>query len=244
MKKLLVLFLVVSSTISLAQESVLLRLNYKKGDKYIMSMNMSQNMGTMMSMNMSMKMSQEITNVTGEEYVSEMKIASMKMDMNQGGMSMNFDSSKSDDELDDAGKMMKSQMGPMLKAVITSKGNNLGEVLSTTVEPNTPGTSDLTKQSSNVVYPKNKVKVGDTWDFKKSDKGMNMNFKYTVKTITSKLVVLDVSGTVDGMADGKISGVMNVNRKSGVPVKSNIKMDMTIQGQPMKTNMELTMTKQ
>ena len=38
MKKLLILFLVVSSTISVAQESVLLRLKYKKGDVYSLKM--------------------------------------------------------------------------------------------------------------------------------------------------------------------------------------------------------------
>lgn len=243
MKKLLVLFLVVSSTISLAQESVLLRLNYKKGDKYIMSMNMSQNMGTMMSMNMSMKMSQEITNVTGEEYVSEMKIANMKMDMNQGGMSMNFDSSKSDDELDDAGKMMKSQMGPMLKAVITSKGNNLGEVLSTTVEPNTPGTSDLTKQSSNVVYPKNKVKVGDVWSVKKDENGTKMDINYKVKSINKTEVLIEVTGEISGNSTGTMRGKINISKMSGVPINSNINMDMEVQGQKMKRSISILMTK-
>ena len=44
MKKLLVLFLVVSSTISLGQETVLLRLNYTKGDVYKAKMTMSQDM--------------------------------------------------------------------------------------------------------------------------------------------------------------------------------------------------------
>jgi hypothetical protein len=206
-------------------------------------MKMSQDMGDVMSMDMTMKMTQEIKSVTGDEYVSEIRIAKMTMDMSQGGMNISYDSTKSDDELDQAGQMMKSQMGPILKAVITSKGNNLGEVLSTKMEPNVPGAGDFANQSSNVVYPKGKVKVGDTWDFKKSDKGMNMNFKYTVKSISAKLVVLDISGDVDGMATGKISGSMTIDKKTGVPMKSNISMDMDVQGQTMKTVMELTMTK-
>mgnify|MGYP000005837440 CR=1 FL=1 len=242
MKKLLYL-VVFAFTISATAQSTLLRLNYTKGDKYTMNMKMSQDMGTVMSMDMTMKMTQEITSVTGDEYVSEMKIAKMTMDMSQGGMNISYDSTKSDDELDQAGQMMKAQMGPMLKAVITAKGNNLGEVLSTEMEPNIPGAGDFANQSSNVVYPKEKVKVGDTWDFKKSDKGMNMNFKYTVKSITATSVILDISGDVDGMATGTISGSMNIDRKSGVPLKSNISMDMDVQGQTMKTVMELTMTK-
>lgn len=226
-----------------AQESVLLRINYTKGDKYTVNMKMSQDMGTVMSMDMNMKMSQEITEVSGDTYVSKMKIGQIAMDMSQGGMNMSYDSSKSDDELDETGKMMKSQMGPMLTAVITAKGNNRGEVLSSTVEPNIPGTSDLANQSSNVVYPKNTVRVGDTWDFKKSDKGMNMNFKYTVKSITPNAVMLGITGNIDGMATGKITGSMNIDKKSGVPLKSIINMNMDVQGQDMKTSMELTMSK-
>lgn len=129
MKKLAILFTMVFAINVVAQESVLLRLNYKKGETYITSVKMSQDAGTMMSMDINTKMSQKITEVSGSEYTSTMKIVSMEMNMNQGGMSVSYDSTKSDDELDETGKMMKAQMGPMLKAVVTAKGNNLGKYL-------------------------------------------------------------------------------------------------------------------
>ena len=151
MKKLVVLFLVISATISSAQEPVLLRLNYEKGESYSVSMNMSQEMGTMMSMGMSIDMGMKIIDAKGENYESEMKFTKISMDMLQGGNIISFDSSKSDDELDEAGKMMKTQMGPMLEAVVLTKGNNLGEITEAVVEPNVPGMEDIANQSSNVV---------------------------------------------------------------------------------------------
>lgn len=244
MKKLLLLFVMAFAINISAQESVLLRLNYTKGDTYLMNMKMSQDMGTVMSLDMNMKMKQTITSVTGDTYVSEMKIAQIAMDMSQGGMNMSYDSSKSDDELDDAGKMMKGQMGPMLQAVITSKGNKIGEITETTVEPNVPGTSDLAKQSNNVVYPVKAVRVGDTWDMSKSEKGMKMDFTYTVKSITKETVLLDVAGVVSGAGEGTITGDMKVSRDSGVPLVSNVNMKMTVNGQEMLTKMSATMTKQ
>ena len=48
---------------------------------------------------------------------------------------MSFDSSKSDDELDATGKMMKTQMGPMLEAVIYSNVTTLGEASVVSIEP-------------------------------------------------------------------------------------------------------------
>ena len=243
MKKLIILFVMALAMNVSAQESVLLRLNYKKGDSYMMKMKMSQDMGTMMSMDMNMSMKQDITSVTGDTYVSQMKIAKISTDISQGGMNMSYDSTKSDDELDAGGKAMKGQMGPMLNAVITVKGNSIGEIFETTVEPSVPGTQDLTEQSNNVVYPKKALRVGDTWKMTKSNKGMDINFVYKVKSITKEVVLLDISGTVGGIAEGTITGDMNVDRKSGVPLISNVNMNMTVQGQEMITKMTATMTK-
>lgn len=209
----------------------------------MMKMKMSQDMGTMMSMDMNMSMKQDITSVTGDTYVSQMKIAKISTDISQGGMNMSYDSTKSDDELDAGGKAMKGQMGPMLNAVITVKGNSIGEIFETTVEPSVPGTQDLTEQSNNVVYPKKALRVGDTWKMTKSNKGMDINFVYKVKSITKEVVLLDISGTVGGIAEGTITGDMNVDRKSGVPLISNVNMNMTVQGQEMITKMTATMTK-
>jgi hypothetical protein len=244
MKKLLILLVMVFAINITAQESTLLRLNYKNGDSYIMDMKVSQDAGTVMSMIMNMKMKQDITSVTGDTYVSQMKIFHISMDMNQGGMNMNYDSSKKDDELDEMGKMLKSQMGPMLQAVITVKGNSIGEVTETIVEPNVPGTQDLANQSSNVVYPEKAVKVGDTWTMSKLDQGMDMSFIYKVTSITKEHVLIDVAGTVAGIADGTISGDMKVDRNSGVPLVSNVNMSMTSQGQDLSTKMTATISKQ
>ncbi len=241
MKKLLVLFLVVSSTITLSQESVLLRLKYNKGDDYTAKMIISQEMGTAMSMGMNVDMSINITNVEGDVYNSEMKFTRMTMDMLQGGTAMSFDSTKSDDELDEMGKMMKTQMSPMLQAVIIAKGNNLGEVLDVKTEPNVPGMDDLT--SSNVVYPKEAVKVGSTWTFQKDEKGMILDFVYLVKSILKDKVVIDISGKVSGMTTGNITGSMEVDRVSGVPLTSLINMIFSMQGQEMNSKVTMTMTK-
>lgn len=241
-KKIIALLLLVTS-ITFAQEKVLLRLKYEKGDSYTLDMKMSQNMGSVMSMDMNIAMIQDVKSASSTEYTSEMKITKVVMNMVQQGMPMSYDSTKKAEELDDTGKMMKSQMDPMLKAVITMKGNNLGKVLESKVEPNIPGTSDLANQSSNVVYPEKAVAVGDTWTMSKNNKGMDFNFVYKVKSITSKMVLLDVTGKVAGVAAGDIIGTMNIDKKSGVPTESKIDMKMKLQEQDLKTTINMTMSK-
>ena len=243
MKKLLILFLVTSVNLCLAQDSVLLRLNYEKGATYGVSMDMSQEMGVSMSMGMAIDMDVKVLEVKDDTYESEMRFTNVTMDMLQGGKVMSFDSSKSDGELDDAGKMMKTQMAPMLKAVVFSKGNNLGEIIESKVEPSVMGMEDLANQSSNVVYPKESIKVGSTWSMSKNQKGMIMDFIYTVKSIAKDKIVLDLSGKVSGMGTGNIAGNMIIDRKSGIPVNSQIDMDMSVSGQALKTKVKMLMAK-
>ncbi|QVY65734.1 hypothetical protein [Polaribacter sp. Q13] len=243
MKKLLVLFLVISANLSVAQDAVLLRLKYEKGATYDVDMNISQEMGAVMSMGMNINMDIKVLDVAEDTYDSEMKFTKMTMDMLQGGQAMSFDSTKSDDELDEAGKMMKAQMGPMLTAVIYAKGNNLGEIIEVKVEPNVPGVAEMAKQSSNVVYPKEALSVGSTWTMTKEEKGMKMAFLYTVKSITSDIIAVDLSGDVTGVATGTISGNMSIDKNSGIPMNSLINMNMSVNGQELKTKAAMTMVK-
>ncbi|QOD61898.1 hypothetical protein H9I45_05510 [Polaribacter haliotis] len=243
MKKLLILFVLVATFNVAAQETVLLRLNYAKGDTYKTNMKVTQNVGVAMSSTIMMTMNQEIVSVTEDLFTSNMKISNMSMDMMQGGQIMSYDSSKKVEDLDEMGKMIATQMGPFLSANFISKGNNLGEVLETTVEPNVPGAEQMLKQSGSVVYPKEAVKVGSVWTTKKSENGMELEFNYKVSAITTTTVKIDVSGTVGGIAKGTISGSMDVDKKSGVPVDSKVEMKMAAQGQDIVSGVESKITK-
>ena len=243
MKKLLILFLVISANLTFAQDAVVLRLNYEKGATYDVGMNISQQMGAVMSMGMFVNMEVKVTDVKDDIYDSEMKFTKMTMDMLQGGQAMSFDSSKSDDELDEVGKKMKAQMAPMLKAIIYAKGNNLGEITDVKVEPSIPGVEDMAKQSSNFVYPKEAIKVGSTWSMVKEEKGMKMNFVYTVNSMTKDKVILDLSGDVSGAATGSILGSMNIDKVSGIPDSSLVNMNMSVNGQELKLKIETLMVK-
>ena len=230
--------MLVMTLASTAQESTLLRLNYNKGDKYIMTMDMTQDMSVMV-MKMKMDMSIEILEVVDDIYKTEMQIKKISMDMN----GMSYDSDKGDEELDVMGKQMKAQFDPMLEMLITSKTNNLGEVLEMKIEPDIAGANQFTNQSGSVIYPEHAVKVGDTWDFEKDSEGMKMSFIYTVRSIEKDRVFLDVSGEISSLAEGTINGNIEIDREKGIPLKSSIVMDMTVSGQNIKSSIILIMKK-
>ncbi len=242
MKNLFTLLLLVVTTVSFAQESTLLRLNYNKGDKYLMQMDMKQNMGEgTMIMNMAIEMPMEVIDVNDGVYSSEISFKSIKMYMEQAGMKINYDSNLKEEDLDETAKMMSAQMKPMLETVLSSKTNIYGEVLEMKMLEGTGNADQFTSQAESVTYPKEAVTVGYSWTAEKDSNGMKINSTYTVKSIDDKEVVVDVKGDISGSSTGSLTGVMNIDKVSGVPTLSTINMSFEITGQKVVTKVVIGM---
>ncbi|MFV0247633.1 MAG: DUF6263 family protein [Tenacibaculum sp.] len=248
-KKIVFFSLLLASTITLAQEKILLRLNYTKGDSYTMYIKTAQVMGMgAMTNNMEMTMQYIINNAsTDDGFEVEAKCKKIVVNISQGGRQVVYDSSKSDKELnkelDEAVKMIKSNMEPMLKTKISLKGNNLGEITEVKMEPKNSGAEQFANQANNIVYPEKAVAVGDTWTRNININGVTMDFIYKIKSIEDKTVALEISGEVSGIGEGTISGASQVDRKSGALIESKIDMNIKMQGQELTSKTTVSMIK-
>ena len=205
MKKIILLALVLTNFTAKAQESVLLRLNYNKGDNYLTNVELNQNMGGQGEINMNMEMYSTVNNADDKAITLESKIESIVMTMNQGGMAMNYDSNKTDEELDPMGQMMKSQFDPILQATIYNTFDRYGNVLEVRMEPKPlPGMEQFTDNQNAINFPDEEVSVGSSWTSEVDKQGMKVLTKYTVSKIYDGVVLLDISGTVSGLATGNI----------------------------------------
>lgn len=243
MKKIILLALVITTFTATAQESVLLRLNYNKGDNYLTTVELKQSMGVQGEMNMNMEMNSNVSSADNQAIILESKIGSIVMDMNQGGMAMSYDSNKSGEELDQMGQMMKSQFDPMMKATIHTSLDNLGNMIETKIEPAIPGMEQLTASASTINYPEEKVSVGSSWTSEDENQGVKMSTTYTISSIANGIVSLDISGDVAGAGTGTIKGKTTVDISSGVPKSSALEVTMSAQGVNMSIITNTTMTK-
>lgn len=235
MKKLFILFVIAFTVNASAQESVLLRFNYKKGDVY--KTEISQNISSpQMVLDMKITTKQSIVNVAGDIYNTESKITKVVVDLMQGSNNMSYDSSVADDELDQMGLMLKSQMGPMLKSVVSIKSTNLGKVLESSATVQFQGSENFGQ--SNVVFPKKPVRVGDTFKMDQTAQGLTLTLIYTVKSISANSVVLALSTSNDGT---EIKGTMTIDKDSGVVLNS--KIETTVEAQGVKTIVKNVTTK-
>ena len=244
MKKVLIALLVITTLSATAQESVLLRLNYTKGDSFLVTTESNQSMGTQGGMNMKMTMGMIVADVVEENIKTESQITSIVMDMMQGGMTMNYDSNKSDEELDQMGQMLKSQFAPMMEAVIYNTSDLQGNMIDTKLDPAIPGMEQITNRSMNTInYPKEKVSVGSSWTSENENQGMKMTTKYTVSSIADGLVTLDVSGDMSGAGTGTIKGKSTVEISSGISNNSEIEITIATQGMNITATTKITVSK-
>lgn len=242
MKNFFTLLLLVATTLTFAQESTLLRLNYNEGDKYVMLMDMKQDMGVgKMTMNIEMPM--KVIAVKDDVYQTEMSFKRIKMNMEQAGMKVNYDSDLKEEELDDTSKMMSAQMKPMLETVLSTKTNIYGEVLDMQMVKGSGNVDQFTSQAESVVYPKEAVTVGYSWSTKKDNNGMIINSTYTVKSIDSEVVVLEIKGDITGSSEGGLTGSLNIDKDTGVPVTTHMIMNFDIMGQKVVSEINMKMEK-
>jgi|TARA_B110000503_G_scaffold51782_1_gene83478 hypothetical protein len=243
MKKLLFLFVLITAINVSSQESVLLRVNYKKGDVLDVKMEQSQNMGAKGGVDMKMSMDMIVTSKDGDMLSTESKIKSISMNMLQGGMAMSYDSSMKEEDLDEMGKMMKQQFDPMMKSTITSKVNIKGEILETKIEPLNPAMDQITAQAKGVIYPNEKVSVGTFWSDVASQQGMTVTSIYTVSKIENGKVYINITGSVSGMGEGDIKGDLVVDIETGMQDSASSEMAINAGGMDMKIATKTTMSK-
>ncbi|MDC0869745.1 DUF6263 family protein [Flavobacteriaceae bacterium] len=245
MKRILIALLVITSIAVSAQESVLLRLNYTKGDSYLMTVESKQGMGAQGGVNMKMNMGVIVSEVSGDNVKTESKILSVAVDMMQGGMAMSYDSNKKDEELDQMGQMLKSQFDPMMNSIIYNSYDKLGNITETKVEPSVPGMNQLTEGSGSVIYPNEKISVGSSWSSNKDNQLMKTTTTYTVSQIKDGIVYLDITGNVSGAegVDGAVKGSSEIEVSTGLAKKTSIEVAISNQGMDITINSNITMTK-
>ncbi|SMC32801.1 DUF6263 family protein [Moheibacter sediminis] len=218
-------------------DKVLIRLKPKVGDtqKTLMTMDMSADGEQKISMNMSMAMDLKVTDLTAAVYTYEVKYDKIKMDMDAGGMQMNYDSSAK--EQTGMGQMMHEQMKVLLDKTLSMKMNERGKI----TEFNMPGMGNnqqMDMGSISLPMPEEPVGVGDSWSDERSIQGSgNMKMTMTVEKITVDDIIIGVKGTIEGNvgeAAGDFTGNYKLARSNGFTKDGTINMNITAEGMPMK----------
>lgn len=227
--------------LNISAQSALLQYNLKKGDKYQIEMKMNQNMAPIMTMDIGITMTTETIGVKDGKIENKSNISRMLMDLAAQGEKVSFDSAVKDEDLTEEEKKMKAEIAPALDMIIYQTMDKTGKLLEQKTVPEMKQADQILSQNqiTAMVYPKEPVKVGSTWDYSQNMNGMNVSVTYTVTKITSSSVFADISGKMAGMADAKVSGKLEIDRTSGMP--ANVTMDIAAGTSAMGLQMKIEM---
>lgn len=243
MKNLVTLLVFVFTLTGSAQESVLLRLNYKKGDSYLLKMNMKQDMGVM-KMDVKMHLKTDVIAVENTSFITKNKFVKMAMDMEAQGQKMHYDSDIEEDKMDAFAKGVHKEMSSLKKTIILITYDALGNVIKSKVETGASNVNAFKENMTSFVLPKQKVSVGSTWiNEKTSAKGLKTKYIYKVTAIEKDKILLNVSGTISELATGTIKGTAVVNRKIGTLSNMDLKLDMKMMGTTVKSEVNTVVEK-
>lgn len=243
MKKILVTLLLGITTVSFAQEKVLLRLNYKKGDRYETEMKMNQDMGVG-KMEMVVKMQTTVEGKNKDGFDTKMNFTYLSSYAMQGGQEkVNFNTDMKESEMTAEQKQFKASIAPILGTTMFMNVSKLGKNKLVKVEPSVPGVDKLTNQVNTILYPEEPVSVGSTWNKVNSTQGIQVDLTYTVKEITKDKVTAVLKGKSDKLPGSIIEGTVEIDRKSGVPLKSVLNMSISAGGMSMKNTTIATVRK-
>lgn len=244
MKKIVTLLLVVFTITSFSQESVLLRLNYKKGDSYLLKMDMKQDMGPV-KMNMKMNMKTDVIDVKEKKIETENQFVKIVMDMEAQGEKMHYDSDMKEEDMSAYAKGTHAKMKELKESVITMFYDDLGNIIDAKTKSGSLLSIEAFKDnSSSFVLPKESVKVGSTWSYsKKTGQGVSMEYQYKITEIKKDEILLDVSGKVSELAQGTIKGKAVLSRYNNMLSSMNLDMDMSVMGMNTKSKVNMTIEK-
>ena len=232
--------------------SIQLRLKPQQDKTYTVSTksNLMMNMevqGQTMSQTQNMETLQYFTTkeVTDAQTVVETHVESIKMNMSQMGMKLEYDS----EHPEKTSPMLKGQIQELeksLKKPVTITYDALGKVVSDSI--------DLAmNQLSTVIteLPEEELTVGSKWNQTKKQEvsgiPFTVNMEYTVTAITKKSVDVSFTGNVDSKeVTGSYNGTGSINSQTGLMMtsttKSNVSMTINEQGLSIPVTMVGTTT--
>lgn len=235
--------------LSFSQKSITLKYNLQENDQYnyITETDQSISMETdgvpmIIEMKLYMEMLYKILDKTSERNTIEGQINRVKMTQSIFGMNINYDSN--DSTADPMLAKMDEEFQKILKKPFDMTMDHEGKINNldlSNIGDNNDLASNFNSGTSFAVFPKNSIKIGESWNADiepaaKSD--MRYTVKYTLVKIENNEATISIEAVISANQveevslnlEGTMNGEMIVDTKSGWLIESlltqNLKMDL------------------
>lgn len=242
MKKIFYTLLVMFSLSTMAQ-SVDLKVNYQKGDKY-RSKTVSKNYSVYAPIKSTTYFQTATVKEVGNDvYKLEIGIDKVLISGNNGGKPIEYDSSAK--QMDPSVKGLHSRHKNEVNTVIGIEVNKKGKTLKKTTISGSLIAETSPCKTHLLELPDEPLEVDTEWDGGHSKNNLITAYNYTVTKITDKTISVALQGTqvteYTYKPQATFDGTIEIDRATGVPTKKNIKVYMAIGNKKAKVS-EVTVT--
>lgn len=241
MKKIFTLLCILFAISLFSQEGVSLRLNLKKGDIY----------QTKIIKKFDSFVLKDVTNfetfivkeTTEKGYKIQLAIDRIVINANKDGKPVKYDSSVKEELMSVEAKGLHSSAKPELNTIVNAEVNTNGKTLKTT-KVSGQLSVNMVKQKTNLIsLPEKPISVGSKWTQSLTNGNIRVVYNYVVTKITPEIVYLSCVGKPLGKLKGSITGTIELNKKTGVSIKKDMRFDLNLSGQIVKSNVVVTIKK-
>ncbi|NRB60225.1 MAG: hypothetical protein HRU50_09865 [Winogradskyella sp.] len=223
------------------KESVMISVNLKKGEIYRTTIiKKNTNSLTRGITNHEILRVKETSN---NYFLVELEIERVVVNTNNNGQQVNYDSSKDESQMSPSEKGLHSRFKPSLNTVISENINKIG-VSSNRKKVSGPLNAQMASQKTNFIQlPEQPISVDYEWTQDVKNGKIELTYTYLVTEITPEKVYLECLGIPKGALKGTVEGTIELDRKTGIPVKKELKLDLNLSGQVIQTEVITTIEK-
>lgn len=241
MKKIFTILCILLSVTLTAQETASLRLNLKKGDKYQTKIVKKLDFSTV----------KDITNfetltvkeATEKGYKIQLNIDRIVINADKMGKPITYDSSTKEKDMIQEAKGLHTTVKPELNTVVNVAVNTNGKTLKTTKVSGQLAVNMVKQKTNFINLPDTPVTIGSKWTQSLINGNVRVVYNYEVTKITPKIVHLSCVGEPLGKLKGTITGTIELNKETGVPIKKDMRFDLNLNGQIVQSNVVITIKK-
>lgn len=247
MKKIAVTLLIVFSIATKAQQTVLLRLNCKEGDKFSTKIFTKKNHTISSSRELTSYETSTVKKIENNIYIFEMSINRLIIKGKHNGEDIKYDSSVKEENMPKNAAWYHYMAKPSLKTKLAIATDKKGKILD---KKRLSGPEDISRamHTINIItLPEKPVSVGTEWKEETTENNTKTIKTYKVTKITDKKVIIKLTGKkYDVYIPRKkdtIKGEIEIDRRTGMPTKKVLKRDGIFTGNREQADVVITIEK-
>jgi hypothetical protein len=183
-------------------ESILLRLKYKKGEEKTFTLDQNASRTGAMDMHNQIVIAFLVDSVASNgTYIMTARLKGIKMDSKAGEIVEHYDSHDKYTDMDENAQAMDKTLDAAFSAYYDISVDDRGNVVSPFKTSVVGADAPIDMSEIQLIYPEHKVKVGDRWTGSRKNKLLSTvnQYTYTVSDITPQRVIIKVNADIKGI---------------------------------------------